>query len=123
MIFTNCRNQLPIIFNITQLTDLQLDSDITITGRGFSSISCENEVLVGGVLCPVISSTNQSLVCNLGLNSGLLPNIDYLFEVYIKNLGFALHKSLFRIKFQSIITSFLPSNGTFIFVLHINSLF
>ena len=48
------------------------DSELTITGSGFSSTQCQNEITVGddSFKCEVSSASSSSLVCNIKGNPG-----------------------------------------------------
>ena len=48
------------------------DSELTITGSGFSSTQCQNEITVGdgNFKCELASATASSLVCNIKGNPG-----------------------------------------------------
>lgn len=84
-------------------------------GSGFSSNQCENQVLIGGVVCPLTSSSSTSLTCQLSTsNSQLQSNVQYPVEVLVKNFGYALQSSTFLITFVPVITSFTPTTGSIV---------
>lgn len=81
---------------------------------GFSGIACENQVLINGIECPLVSSSINNLICKFTNLSSFEPNVDYNLEVRIKNLGYALPDSNFVVKFVPIITSLYPNIGNFL---------
>ena len=72
--------------------------------------------IIGGVSCPLTSISTTELVCNLGTNSGLLPNVPYSIEVSVKNIGYALQSAAFKLTFKPVITSLAPTLGFFIII-------
>ncbi|XP_068189914.1 fibrocystin-L-like [Antennarius striatus] len=60
---------------------------IHIQGRGFSNITCANEVMVGGQPCQVINSTSSEINCHLSYNSKLPIGIANVVVVGVNNLG------------------------------------
>ncbi len=88
------------------------DTLVTITGTGFNTNQCENEVLIGGKPCTISSNTATQIECRIGTNSGLVPNLKYLIEVHAKNTGFALHTDEFSIEFIPRITAFSNNAGS-----------
>ena len=83
-----------------------------IKGTGFSATQCENEVYINNVLCATQSSSTTQITCKLGLNSGLIPNVPYSIEVLIKNKGYALQNSFYRINFLPSISSVSKNEGS-----------
>ncbi len=86
--------------------------DFNLKGFGFSATSCENQVYIDDVLCPLISSSTSQLECKLAYNSGLQPNIAYQVKVLVKNIGYTLQNDLFILIFLPIVTSFAPQTGS-----------
>ncbi len=112
MLFTANQVDLPIINNVS-CDNNALNSEIKITGSMFSLVTdCKNQVLIGGVNCPIINTTSNEIICKLNENSGLQPNIAYKIEVLINNLGYAIQNGTFLINFNSIIQSVSPSSGS-----------
>ena len=85
---------------------------LTITGENFSATQCENEVYIGGVLCPLDSSSVTSLVCTFGSGSELFPNYAHSIEVLVKNVGYAIQEGEFELQFIPVVSSFSPSTGS-----------
>jgi hypothetical protein len=85
---------------------------VTITGTGFNTNQCQNEVLIGGKPCAVSSNTATEIVCSIGTNSGLVPNLKNVIEVRAKNAGFALHTDAFPIQFIPKITTVSHNAGS-----------
>lgn len=113
MLFTTCPgSKLPLVESISK-ENTTFDEAITIHGSGFSAVNCENEVLIGGVLCPLESSTSTQLVCTLGSGSGLEANVPHYVQVKVKNFGFAQNnQSQFSVKFIPKVVSFSPAIGS-----------
>ena len=82
-----------------------------IKGNGFSSISCENEILIGAYSCPIISNSATQLVCRIGFYSGLIAGVNYNVDVNIKNSGIAMKSSVYFFNFIPIIHSITPNIG------------
>ena len=80
-------------------------------GSDFSATQCENEVYINNVLCTTQTSSTTEITCKLGLNSGLIPNVPYSIEVLIKNKGYALQNSFYKINFLPSITSVSANQG------------
>lgn len=111
MLFTANQADLPVINNIS-CDNNAFNSEINITGSMFSLTDFKNQVLIGGVNCPIINNTSNEIICKLNENSGLQPNIEYKIEVLINNLGYAIQNGTFLINFDSIIQSVSPSSGS-----------
>ena len=113
MIFSSC--QIAKIESVGPL-NVSFDTVITINGTGFSDNQCENEVYIGGVNCPIISSSTNQLTCSLGAKSGLLANNNYPVEVLIKNRGKLIE--IFKIiKTINLFSIILKYNIKFYFIL------
>ena len=110
MIFTSCN--VPQIDSISPLT-LAYNTILTINGTGFSLTQCENIVYIGQVECTLLTSSSNQLTCQLGMNSGLLPNIMYTLEVLVKNIGYAIHQNgFYQVSFESVVNSVTPEQGS-----------
>ncbi|XP_048451560.1 fibrocystin-L-like [Rhincodon typus] len=64
---------------------------LTITGTGFSNISCANEVRVGAHRCVVENSTESELLCQIDPEGVMDIGIAVLVSVTIQNLGTAIN--------------------------------
>eukprot|EP00058_Branchiostoma_floridae_P026715 XP_002612206.1 hypothetical protein BRAFLDRAFT_108902 [Branchiostoma floridae] len=62
---------------------------ITIQGTGFSTTTCENEVLIGGYSCDVTSATSNSITCTVNPGSDMPVGTYLPVSVNIKNRGYA----------------------------------
>lgn len=111
MLFTSCN--VPQIDSISTNT-LAYDTILTINGSGFSLNQCENTIYIDQVECKQEDQpTSNTLTCQLGMNSGLLPNQFYTLEVLVKNKGYALHQNgFYQVSFQSVITIITPDQGS-----------
>ena len=82
-----------------------------LKGNNFSSTNCENEIFIGPVNCQIQSSSSTNIVCQIGSNSNLQAGTDYLVQVRVKNIGYAIPSSVFKLKFLPIISSSTPEQG------------
>jgi hypothetical protein len=110
MLFTKC-DSVSRISSISPLT-INFDTTITIQGSGFSSIPCENHVLINRKECRIVTSSASQIECKLGANSLLEPNKFYDIEVLVDNIGFALQDKIYQIEFKPVITSVSPLIGS-----------
>ncbi|XP_035686784.1 fibrocystin-L-like [Branchiostoma floridae] len=62
---------------------------ITIQGTGFSTSTCENEVLIGGYSCDVTSVSSNSITCTVNPGSDMPVGTYLPVSVNIKNRGYA----------------------------------
>lgn len=67
MKFTTCANSLPSITSLSS-SRITYEDSLTITGTGFSTTECENQVLIGGIACNISSSSATEIVCQLGIH-------------------------------------------------------
>lgn len=111
MKFTQCSNNMAKIIAISQQNITSKDN-LTISGSGFGLNQCENQIIIGNVICPLIKSSASELVCKLDSNSGLIPNFDYPIEVLVKGVGYALQADSFKIKFLPYIETYSPTIGS-----------
>lgn len=63
-------------------------------------------------MCPLINSSSTKLECKFASNLNLEPNIQYQFQVLVKNLGYALQNGSFSIRFLPLIESITPTSGS-----------
>lgn len=82
-------------------------------GSGFSENSCENQVFIGEVECPLFFSSTDKLICKLTTGaSNLLINTKYQLNLLVKNIGFANYNESFQLMFSPSITSMSPNLGS-----------
>ena len=67
------------------------NTDITLTGSGFSTLDCQNVISVGGHTCAVVSSSESSVVCRVGANQGATSGTLHDVAVQVSNRGNALN--------------------------------
>ncbi|XP_056597030.1 fibrocystin-L-like [Triplophysa dalaica] len=91
-------------------------SIISIQGSGFSSISCANEVKVGGHLCRIIRSTSTQINCKLSPDSGAAVGTLLPINVRVNNLGTAImtipNENHRRFVVLPVVDSISPSVGS-----------
>ncbi|CAF0745209.1 unnamed protein product [Adineta steineri] len=87
-------------------------TSITVTGTGFSSTSCENEILIGTYQCPISSATSTQLTCQIGPNSFLNAKSDQSFNVGQVRQGFFSNDGLLEFQFLAQITGVSPTQGS-----------
>ena len=63
---------------------------ITITGEGFSTVDCENEIFFSDSVCTVISSSESSLTCSMDKSSEPALGIYHPVSMRVGNRGNAL---------------------------------
>ncbi|KAI7798957.1 putative fibrocystin-L, partial [Triplophysa rosa] len=85
--FISCAT--PTVNNITPHHGTTHDI-ITIQGSRFSSISCANEVDVGGHPCHIISCTSTQINCKLSPDSGAPVGTPLPINVRVNNVGTAI---------------------------------
>ena len=109
MLFTTCN-----VATVSSISPLSVayDTLLTVSGTGFSSTSCENEVYINKVLCATVSSTSTQITCKLGLNSGLVPGTLYPIEVLLKNVGYAIQNAVYQISFLPVISAISTNQGS-----------
>ncbi|XP_007188845.2 fibrocystin-L isoform X1 [Balaenoptera acutorostrata] len=68
-----------------------LNELITITGRGFSNLTCANKVTIGSYPCVVEESSNNSIVCHIDPQNSMDVGIREIVTVTVYNLGTAIN--------------------------------
>ena len=71
--------------------------------------------MVGLVSCRIQFSSNTSIICQIGINSNLQAGTDYLVQVRVKNIGIAIPRSVFMLKFLPIISLSSPAQGLYLY--------
>jgi hypothetical protein len=86
---------------------------INISGTGFSPVACENRVYIDGSSssCQLINATSTSLLCQLAVNSSLIPNRMADVRVERVGQGFLTNRGQMQFRFEPSITSITPSQG------------
>ncbi|XP_045037491.2 fibrocystin-L [Desmodus rotundus] len=64
---------------------------ITITGRGFSNLTCANKVAIGGYPCVVEESSSSSIVCHVDPQNSMDVGIREIVTLTVYNLGSAIN--------------------------------
>ncbi|XP_069076730.1 fibrocystin-L-like isoform X2 [Pleurodeles waltl] len=85
--FSNCYSA--SITGITPSSGTLLDP-ITITGSGFSNISCANEVKIGSYPCLVFSSSEYELTCTVDPQNTMNIGVAEMVSLNVQNLGAAI---------------------------------
>ncbi|XP_075126263.1 fibrocystin-L-like [Leptodactylus fuscus] len=86
--FSECYS--PVITNITPNFGTIYDS-ITITGTGFSNLTCANQVSVGRYPCVVSSADKNSLTCRLDPQNSMDIGVAQMVSLTVNNLGNAIN--------------------------------
>ncbi|XP_068094022.1 fibrocystin-L-like isoform X1 [Hyperolius riggenbachi] len=111
--FSSCYS--PSITNITPTYGTIHDA-ITITGAGFSNITCANQVSVGGYPCLVSSADVNSITCNVDPQGSMDIGIAELVSLTVNNYGKAINtlslEMARRFALLPHIDSITPSNGS-----------
>uniref|UniRef100_A0A8C0SGA7 Fibrocystin-L n=1 Tax=Canis lupus familiaris TaxID=9615 RepID=A0A8C0SGA7_CANLF len=80
----------PFINNISPSAGTQNEL-ITITGRGFSNLTCANKVTIGNYPCIVEESSDNSIRCHIDPQNSMNVGIREIVTVTVYNLGTALN--------------------------------
>ncbi|CAD7693852.1 unnamed protein product [Nyctereutes procyonoides] len=80
----------PFINNISPSAGTQNEL-ITITGRGFSNLTCANKVTIGSYPCIVEESSDNSIRCHIDPQNSMNVGIREIVTVTVYNLGTALN--------------------------------
>ncbi|KAM3928399.1 fibrocystin-L-like [Leptodactylus fuscus] len=86
--FSECYS--PVITDITPNSGTMHDS-ITITGIGFSNLTCANQVSVGRYPCVVSSADKNSLTCRLDPQNSMDIGVAQMVSLTVNNLGNAVN--------------------------------
>ncbi|XP_076961678.1 fibrocystin-L [Callospermophilus lateralis] len=80
----------PSISNITPSTGT-VNELITITGRGFSNLTCANKVTIGSYPCVVEKSSENSIMCHIDPQNSMDVGIREIVTLIVYNLGTAIN--------------------------------
>uniref|UniRef100_A0A8C8ZFE9 Fibrocystin-L n=1 Tax=Prolemur simus TaxID=1328070 RepID=A0A8C8ZFE9_PROSS len=80
----------PSISNITPSTGT-VNELITITGHGFSNLTCANKVTIGGYPCVVEESNDSSIMCRIDPQNSMDVGIREIVTLTVYNLGTAIN--------------------------------
>ncbi|XP_070248855.1 fibrocystin-L [Myotis yumanensis] len=80
----------PSISNISPSTGT-VNELITITGHGFSNLTCANKVTIGSYPCVVEESTANSIVCHIDPQNSMDVGIREIVTLTVYNLGIAIN--------------------------------
>ncbi|CAF0819146.1 unnamed protein product [Rotaria sp. Silwood1] len=109
-LFTPCT-----IGSVTSISPVQgpAGTSITITGTGFSTVTCENIVLIGSSYqCPILNVSTTQIVCQIGSNSLLNAKSIENLNVIRDRQGFLSNDGLIQFQFQPKITNVSPLQGS-----------
>ncbi|XP_068094025.1 fibrocystin-L-like [Hyperolius riggenbachi] len=113
--FTFSRCYSPSITGITPTSGTIRDA-ITITGAGFSNITCANQVSVGGYPCLVSSVNDNSITCNVDPQDSMDIGMAELVSITVNNYGRAINtlslEMARRFGLLPHIDSITPNNGS-----------
>uniref|UniRef100_A0A8C6RMA5 Fibrocystin-L n=1 Tax=Nannospalax galili TaxID=1026970 RepID=A0A8C6RMA5_NANGA len=105
----------PSISNITPSIGT-VNELITITGHGFSNLTCANKVTIGSYPCVVQESNNSSIICHIDPQNSMDVGIREIVSLIVYNLGTAINtlSSEFDRRFVLLpnIDMVLPSTGS-----------
>nr|XP_010954142.1 fibrocystin-L isoform X1 [Camelus bactrianus] len=80
----------PSISNISPSTGT-VNELITITGHGFSNLTCANKVTIGSYPCVVEESSNNFIVCHIDPQNSMVVGIREIVRLTVYNLGTAIN--------------------------------
>ncbi|XP_040289774.1 fibrocystin-L-like [Bufo bufo] len=86
--FSDCYS--PVITSITPNFGTIHDA-ITITGTGFSNLTCANQVSVGNYPCVVSSSSETSVTCNVDPQNSMDIGVAEMVSLTVNNFGYAIN--------------------------------
>ncbi|KAM7075197.1 fibrocystin-L isoform 16-T18 [Molossus nigricans] len=90
LLFELSRCSSPSINSISPSTGTVNDL-ITITGQGFSNLTCANKVTIGSYPCVVEESSTNSMVCHIDPQNSMDVGIRETVTVTVYNLGIAVN--------------------------------
>ena len=79
----------PMVDSIDQRSGT-VQTQITLTGEGFSSKDCQNEVYIGDYTCEAVSSAEDSVVCTVGRGGEVDLGVLHPVTMVVGNRGYAL---------------------------------
>ncbi|CAF4613132.1 unnamed protein product, partial [Rotaria socialis] len=86
---------------------------ITITGTGFSTIACENNILIGSSYnCPITSVSSTQLQCQIGVGSLLNAKTSQILQVTRDRQGYLNMDGRLSFLFQASISNISPNFGS-----------
>jgi hypothetical protein len=86
---------------------------VIITGTGFSTVVCENDVLIGSSYsCPIINATSTQIICQIGAGSLLNAANNQSVQVNRDRQGYLINNGLLQFQFNPSISSISPALGT-----------
>lgn len=108
-LFTPCS-----VGSVTSISPIRgtAGTTINITGTGFSTISCENRVLIGSSYeCQIENVTSNQIICTIQSNSTLSAATAQEVQVERVLQGFLSRNGLIRFQFQAKVMSITPTLG------------
>ena len=95
---------------------ITVDTNVEVTGRGFSSLSCQNHVKLGDHRCDVISSTDTKIICRINIANSPPINTPMRISLHVNNRGRALinipSPTNETLKMRPVVSSFTPTEGS-----------
>ena len=79
----------PVVDSISQLTGT-VQTEVSLSGEGFSTTDCQNQVLFGDYPCDVVSSSESSVSCTMGRGVEVELGVLHPLSVVVGNRGYAL---------------------------------
>ncbi|XP_044933989.1 fibrocystin-L [Mustela putorius furo] len=80
----------PTINNINPSSGT-LNELVTITGRGFSNLTCANKVTIGSYPCIVEESSDNSIICRIDPQNSMDVGVREIVTLMVYNLGMAIN--------------------------------
>ncbi|CAF3925163.1 unnamed protein product [Rotaria sp. Silwood2] len=86
---------------------------IIITGTGFSTVACENDVQIGSSYhCPITSASSTQLQCQIGVGSLINAKTRQIVQVARDRQGYLTSDGQLCFQFQASISNVSPNFGT-----------
>ncbi|XP_006825958.1 fibrocystin-L-like [Saccoglossus kowalevskii] len=108
-VYTGCYT--PIIDSVNPTSGTS-GTQITITGEGFATTQCANQVTIVGHPCNVQSCTETIIVCDIDTEDALTVGVKHPITVQVENHGFALNRGSATFELIPHIDSVTPDSGS-----------
>uniref|UniRef100_A0ABM0MU86 Fibrocystin-L-like n=1 Tax=Saccoglossus kowalevskii TaxID=10224 RepID=A0ABM0MU86_SACKO len=108
-VYTGCYT--PIIDSVNPTSGTS-GTQITITGEGFATTQCANQVTIDGHPCNVQSCTETIIVCDIDTEDALTVGVKHPITVQVENHGFALNRGSATFELIPHIDSVTPDSGS-----------
>ncbi|XP_021344842.1 fibrocystin-L-like, partial [Mizuhopecten yessoensis] len=88
------------------------NSDIVVTGVGFSTINCRNEITFGDYSCSATSSFKSNATCRIDISNSPEIGRPGMIQFRVNNMGFANIKTDLKFALLPLVLSIAPTTGS-----------